>query len=298
MLGRPATAALRLIDRSVPRPQHYVRTRDYCSTTQNIADMCLNVISTSIMLEKWDLVLSYATKALATPEITKFPFILARLHAAEGLGHLMSEKVPAGSGCAAWRALVEHCRAALTPSASAVRLQYRTAARAMIDAVADLSVGTIATASDAADGAQATMDFGRGGRAAQSLLEGRASASTDRLQRQVNRSESHASVDMSDFCVVPQDIAVYGGLCALATLTRAELRTKVVENPAFKQILDLSPSIRDIILDFFASRYARYVGTCRAEPASGQSTERFVLGRFMRCVRAVCYRGCARSSRS
>eukprot|EP00002_Diphylleia_rotans_P017584 TRINITY_DN3410_c0_g3_i10.p1 TRINITY_DN3410_c0_g3~~TRINITY_DN3410_c0_g3_i10.p1 ORF type:complete len:410 (+),score=83.93 TRINITY_DN3410_c0_g3_i10:46-1275(+) len=51
------------------------------------------------------------------------------------------------------------------------------------------------------------------------------------------------------------DVAIYGGLCALATFDRSEIQTKIMENSEFKQYLELVPEIRDAIYDFHATRY-------------------------------------------
>ena len=53
-----------------------------------------------------------------------------------------------------------------------------------------------------------------------------------------------------------QDIALYGGLCALASFDRAELRTKVIESSSFRAFLELYPHVREAVHDFFHSRYA------------------------------------------
>jgi len=53
-----------------------------------------------------------------------------------------------------------------------------------------------------------------------------------------------------------QDIALYGGLCALASFDRAELRAKLVESANFKTYLELYPQVREAVHDFFHSRYA------------------------------------------
>jgi len=62
----------------------------------------------------------------------------------------------------------------------------------------------------------------------------------------------------SDFAEVmgPEDIAVYGGLCALATFSRQELKSSVMENTKFKEFLDLVPQVRELINDVYHSRYA------------------------------------------
>mmetsp|Transcript_53926 Transcript_53926/g.128175 ORF Transcript_53926/g.128175 Transcript_53926/m.128175 type:complete len:466 (-) Transcript_53926:74-1471(-) len=53
-----------------------------------------------------------------------------------------------------------------------------------------------------------------------------------------------------------QDVAIYGGICALATFDRTELAAKVVEDTAFKQFLELVPEMRELIADFYGSRYS------------------------------------------
>lgn len=62
--------------------------------------------------------------------------------------------------------------------------------------------------------------------------------------------------DAFNTVVAPEDVAIYGGLCALATLDRAELNTGVVKNAAFKQFLEKVPEMNEILLDFKNSRYA------------------------------------------
>merc|ERR1719290_955658 len=47
----------------------YSRARDYCTSFRHIINMCLNVIKVSIYLNNWSHVLSYVSKAQATPEV-------------------------------------------------------------------------------------------------------------------------------------------------------------------------------------------------------------------------------------
>ncbi|MED6185349.1 COP9/signalosome complex subunit Csn1 [Stylosanthes scabra] len=56
--------------------------------------------------------------------------------------------------------------------------------------------------------------------------------------------------------IAPQDIATYGGLCALATFDRTELKTKVIDNINFRNFLELVPEVRELINDFYSSHYA------------------------------------------
>ncbi|CAK0837326.1 unnamed protein product [Prorocentrum cordatum] len=53
-----------------------------------------------------------------------------------------------------------------------------------------------------------------------------------------------------------QDIALYGVLCALASLDRNEVQSKLLDSASFQECLDLAPSIRDVALDFCNCRYA------------------------------------------
>lgn len=46
-----------------------------------------------------------------------------------------------------------------------------------------------------------------------------------------------------DGVVAPEDIAVYGGLCALATFSREEMRQRVLDNASFKNFFDLVPQV-------------------------------------------------------
>lgn len=52
------------------------------------------------------------------------------------------------------------------------------------------------------------------------------------------------------------DVALYGGLTALASFDRPELRTQVINNIGFREFLELYPEVRDMVHDFYNSRYA------------------------------------------
>ncbi|CAG8434588.1 10915_t:CDS:2 [Funneliformis caledonium] len=66
---------------------------------------------------------------------------------------------------------------------------------------------------------------------------------------------SHAANNYSEV-ISPNDIAVYGGLCALASFDRSELKSKVIDNTEFKQFLELEPHIRELIHGFYNSKYS------------------------------------------
>lgn len=55
--------------------------------------------------------------------------------------------------------------------------------------------------------------------------------------------------------ITPNDVAVYGGLCALASMDRNELQTRVLDNQTFRNFLELEPHIRRAIGFFCNSKF-------------------------------------------
>lgn len=53
------------------------------------------------------------------------------------------------------------------------------------------------------------------------------------------------------------DVAVYGGLCVLASMGRDELQTRVLDNAKFRNFLELEPHIRRAIAFFCSSKYSQ-----------------------------------------
>jgi len=62
--------------------------------------------------------------------------------------------------------------------------------------------------------------------------------------------------DCSDL-ISPNNVAIYGGLTALATFDRAELLKQVISSTQFKLFLELEPQLRDVIQSFYESRYGQ-----------------------------------------
>jgi COP9 signalosome complex subunit 1 len=56
--------------------------------------------------------------------------------------------------------------------------------------------------------------------------------------------------------VAATDVAIYGGLTALATFDRPELKKKVLDDLQFRNFLELAPEVREIINDFYESKYS------------------------------------------
>lgn len=56
--------------------------------------------------------------------------------------------------------------------------------------------------------------------------------------------------------IAPQEVATYGAFCALASFDRSELKQKVIDSVSFRNLLELVPQVREVVNDFYASRYA------------------------------------------
>ena len=74
----------------------------------------------------------------------------------------------------------------------------------------------------------------------------------------VNFVEASSDVppDVYDHIASPNDVAIYGGLLALATMDRTELQTHLLDNDSFREFLQREPHIRRAITQFVNGRYA------------------------------------------
>lgn len=159
--------------------KHYVRTRDYCTTSKHIIHMCMSAILVSIEMGQFTHVTSYVSKAEQSEGLD--PITTAKLRCAAGLAHLEAKK-------------------------------YKLAARKFLETGPEL-------------------------------------------------------VNHYNEVIAPQDVATYGGLCALASFDRTELKNKVIDNLNFRNFLELVPEVRELINDFYSSRYAScldYLGNLKA----------------------------------
>ncbi|XP_062090253.1 COP9 signalosome complex subunit 1 [Humulus lupulus] len=160
--------------------KHYVRTRDYCTTSKHIIHMCMSAILVSIEMGQFTHVTSYVSKAEQSQDALD-AIIIAKLRCAAGLALLEAKK-------------------------------YKLAARKFLETSPELGN---------------------------------------------NYNE----------VIAPQDVATYGGLCALASFDRTELKNKVIDNLNFRNFLELVPEVRELINDFYSSRYAScldYLGNLKA----------------------------------
>ncbi|KAF9616901.1 hypothetical protein IFM89_032863 [Coptis chinensis] len=71
--------------------KNYSRTRDYCTTSKHIIQMCLNAILVGIEMGQFTHVSNSVTKAEQTPEPLE-PLVVAKLRCASGLAHMENKK--------------------------------------------------------------------------------------------------------------------------------------------------------------------------------------------------------------
>ncbi|KAJ1555943.1 COP9 signalosome complex subunit 1, partial [Cladochytrium tenue] len=149
----------------------YSRTRDYCTTSKHIVDMCMNVIKVSLETQSHANARSYISKAEAVPDIPDRAATLSKLKACSGILNLAAGR-------------------------------YKAAARSFLDVSFQMGAGFAEVLS-------------------------------------------------------ANDVATYGGLCALASFDRAELKAKVFDNAEFKQYLELEPQTREVLELFYGSKYGQ-----------------------------------------
>lgn len=73
-----------------------------------------------------------------------------------------------------------------------------------------------------------------------------------------------AGINFAKAVLTGNDVAVYGGLCALASMDRHQLQEQVLNNANFRNFLELEPHIRRAISFFCSSKYSQCLETLEA----------------------------------
>ena len=81
------------------------------------------------------------------------------------------------------------------------------------------------------------------------------------------------------FLYFSQNVAMYGGLCALATFERSQLHKEVLISNTFKLFLELEPQLRDVIINFYESKYGKCL-TQLQEMRDNMMLDIFILSFF------------------
>jgi COP9 signalosome complex subunit 1 len=189
----------------------HVRARDYCTTPRHILGMCLNVVRTACDMGNFVHVANYVSKAEQTPEATV-------------------RCACRGEGCCC-------CFACAQESPLFVRSSFclpNKAARQQPTQTNDTSPPTHTNQqSDPATAAKLRAAAGL------ALLD-------QRKYKAAARSLSSVGPELgatySDVCSAA-DVALYGGLAALATFDREELAARVINSASFREALELHPQV-------------------------------------------------------
>ncbi len=70
------------------------------------------------------------------------------------------------------------------------------------------------------------------------------------------KTDDATEKDTYNEVLTPNDVAVYGSLCALASMNREELQRHVLDNSSFRNYLGLEPHMRRAISSFVSSKYS------------------------------------------
>ncbi|KAG1764552.1 26S proteasome subunit RPN7-domain-containing protein [Suillus occidentalis] len=174
--------------------KHYTKSREFCSTSQHVLDMCLSVLELVIEQRNYAHISSYVFKA-------------------EGA-------LDTASAAAASNATAGSNSAALPPKKSAERDQVQSKL----------------------DFAMALFHLGQANyeKAAQLFLK-------------IGPPDSLG--DWIGKLVAPGDFAVYGTLCALASMSRSAIKSQLTGNAIFSAYIEQEPYVRDLIQSYLSSDF-------------------------------------------
>ncbi|KAK0548830.1 hypothetical protein OC846_004342 [Tilletia horrida] len=252
----------------------YTKTRDYCTTSEAVMEMCLNSIDVCIELGRWSDVLTYVGKAESQLD-TFNPLIAGAvsniLHsssesalnaAASGSGAGSSSGAASGSTSRYAGGTVGGvaARGASTAGGDAIGALFRAGLRGETDDTtgpggAAAATGPMGTSSEKAKARKELALLNARLKAAQALalfrLERYTMAARAFLDCDAGASEAYIEF------ISPADIALYGVFCSLSGFTRTELKTVVLERTSFSAFLEHEPHAREMLEDFAACRYRK-----------------------------------------
>ncbi|KAG1730270.1 26S proteasome subunit RPN7-domain-containing protein [Suillus paluster] len=176
--------------------KHYTKSREFCSTSQHVLDMCLSVLELVIEQRNYAHISSYVFKAEGALDTANATAVA---------------NVAAGSN---------NSSVAAPPKKSAERDQVQSKL----------------------DFAMALFHLGQVNyeKAAHFFLK---IGSPDSLGDWIGK------------IVAPGDFAVYGTLCALASMSRSAIKSQLTGNPIFSAYIEQEPYVRDLIQSYLSSDF-------------------------------------------
>lgn len=218
----------------------YNKTRDYCSTTEHVVEMCLNVIEVSLRLENWANVLTFVGKAEGV------------LESYVPSGPTGSRKSVGASG------IVPPSKGGNTPGGDAIGALFRAGGSS--SAQSQTSSGAGSRSGDNARQNASKKLVGETGaklKAANALAclgQGRYELAA-RCFVQLDQEYANSLGEI----VSPSDVSIYVALCSLATMDRPTLKAQVMDSANYRAFLEYEPHAREL-LDAFSSAQFRRMG--------------------------------------
>ncbi|KAF9045267.1 G protein pathway suppressor 1 [Panaeolus papilionaceus] len=181
--------------------KHYTKSREFCTTSQHVLDMCMSILELLIEQRNYSHLTTYVFKADAA------------LDAASAAAANSNAPVQGGTA----------------PAVTATSNQKKKSAdREVVQAKLDL--------------ASALAQFGASNyeKAAHAFLK---------------IGSAKELGDWTIKLISPADIAIYGTLCALATFSRATIKSKILENSIFGVYVEQEPYIRELLEAYMNSNF-------------------------------------------
>jgi len=246
----------------------FTKTRDYCTTSEAVMEMCLNNIDICIELGRWNDILTYVGKADSqlesyNPLATGGLSASARVAAAASASALSGSASGSGSGSSRGPMGGVAARGGNTAGGDAIGALFRAGLHG--------GIGVNADGADATAGASSSGGGGVGGEKAKArrekaLLGARLKAAQAlalfRLEKYPQAARAFLECDASaseayaEF-ISPADIALYGVLTSLVCFSRSEVQSAVLERSSFQSFLEYEPHAREILDSFASCRYQK-----------------------------------------
>ncbi|CAD6892517.1 unnamed protein product [Tilletia laevis] len=236
----------------------FTKTRDFCTTSEAVMEMCLNSIDICIELGRWSDILTYVGKAESQLD-TYNPLAAGSMAAASAARAAASaSRYGAGAGTSTGGVAA---RGGNTAGGDAIGALFRAGMRG------DTTGGGVDGAgAGGAAGAGTTGGEKAKAKREMSLLSARLKAAHALALFRLERfplaakafldCDANAAEAYSEF-ISPGDIALYGVLCSLASFGRAELKSVVLERSSFQSFLEYEPHAREMLDSFASCRYQK-----------------------------------------
>lgn len=221
----------------------YTKTRDYCSTTDHVIEMCLNVIEVSLRLENWTNVQTFVSKA-------------------EGV---LESYVPSGSAggrklsSLSTSNIAPPTKGGSTPGADAIGALFRaggsSAASVAPSSSTNAQAGSSGESASQTAARKLVAETGAKLRAANAVacLGQERYEAVAKLLLSIDPAHSSSFADI----ITPSDVSVYVALCSLATMERSALKTQVLESAKFRGFLEHEPYVRELLEAFSTAQFKK-----------------------------------------